>query len=125
MSQQQNGNVNSRALTFQQTSGSANAPRTAKHTENTNFLFFPFLFPFPDVTATSWNVNSRELSFQQLATAPSTASQEENHASVVATDSGTASHAKRMKIEKANPNVTATNWNVNSRSLTFQHCKRP
>ena len=25
--------------------------------------------PFPDVTATSWNVNSCELSFQQLATA--------------------------------------------------------
>ena len=34
--------------------------------------------------------------------------------------SGTASHAKEKTIENANPNVTATNWNVNSHALTFQ-----
>ena len=52
------------------------------------FLFcspFPFLFPFPDVATTSWNVNSRELSFQQLAAGPSTASLEIDRASGGAT----------------------------------------
>ena len=46
-----NWNVNSRALTFQQPSGTANAPCTASHKENTNSLLFPF--PFLKLSKTS------------------------------------------------------------------------
>ena len=50
-----------RALAFQQPSGAASAPSNP----------FPFLFrfPLPDAAATSWNVNSRNLSFRPLAAA--------------------------------------------------------
>ena len=99
-----------RVLTFQQTSGRANAPRTTNHKENTNSSLFPF--PFPDVTTTNQNINSRKLSLQQLATAPSEPSK--NQASVVATTQWHSESCK--KNENANPNVTATNWNVNARA---------
>ena len=85
-------NVNSRELGFRQF---AIAPSTASQKENQANVAATDQWrqknkqnenAKPAVTATSWNVDSRELSFLQLAIAPGTASQEENYASVAATD---------------------------------------